>query len=260
MPKLVSVMSAEHASKLLVSADESAEVCVLHVDGLLDGGTYRQLRDDIIKAALGAPRAVIVDISSLVVPASSALSVFTSARWHVCQWPDVPIMLVCAHRRGRTEITRNGVARYVPVYESVDAASAAVEQRRVVVRRRARVELPRETVSLRRSRELMAEWLKDWSRADLIAVAKLVVTVLVENVLAHTESAPTVRLESMGDVVTIAVEDESSTAASRRERSPWGGQDVSGLAIVAALCRAWGSLPTPSGKAVWATIGPENRL
>ena len=38
------------------------------------------------------------------------------------------------------------------------------------------------------------------------------------------------------------------------------GIDVSGLAIVSALSRAWGSTPTSSGKTVWAVIGPENQL
>lgn len=42
--------------------------------------------------------------------------------------------------------------------------------------------------------------------------------------------------------------------------SPPKGIDVSGLAIVAALSRAWGSSPTSSGKTVWAIIGPENQL
>jgi hypothetical protein len=34
----------------------------------------------------------------------------------------------------------------------------------------------------------------------------------------------------------------------------------SGLKIVGALCRAWGNAPTPTGKTVWAVIGPENKL
>jgi hypothetical protein len=29
---------------------------------------------------------------------------------------------------------------------------------------------------------------------------------------------------------------------------------------VAALSRVWGTLPAPSGKTVWAVVGPENKL
>lgn len=98
------------------------------------------------------------------------------------------------------------------------------------------------------------------ARPELISIAKLVVTLLVENVLAHTESRPTVSLEDVGDVVSVAVADDSPVPATRRERSSRGVDDVSGLAVVAALCRGWGNAPTSSGKTVWAIIGPENRL
>jgi hypothetical protein len=60
--------------------------------------------------------------------------------------------------------------------------------------------------------------------------------------------------------VTVSVLDESATPAARHEDRYRGGDRVSGLAIVASVCRAWGSTPTPSGKTVWAVLGPENQL
>lgn len=93
----------------------------------------------------------------------------------------------------------------------------------------------------------------------LIPVALVVVNVFVENVLKHTGSDPVMRIESDGPTATIAVSDGSSAPAVRLA-SPPKGIDVSGLAIVAALSRAWGSSPTSSGKTVWAIIGPENQL
>ncbi len=254
-------MPAKQPTKLVMSTAEIANARVLTAEGCLDGTTYLPLRDAIIKAALDEPAAVIIDVTALLVPAPSAWAAFTSARWHIGQWPDVPIALVCAHRGGRTAITRNGVARYVPVYPSTPDAIAAITQwHQQPVRRRARADLPRTPGSAHRARQLVDEWLTHWSRTELISVAKLVVTVLVENVLAHTESTPTVRLESMDELVTIAVDDHSSVPAARKEISPDGGEDVSGLAIVAALCRKWGNLPTPSGKTVWAALGPENQI
>ena len=69
---------------------------------MLDATTYLSLRDTIIKAALDDPSAVIVDVCELFVPRESAWAVFTSARWHVERWPEVPIVLVCAHRTAET--------------------------------------------------------------------------------------------------------------------------------------------------------------
>jgi hypothetical protein len=83
---------------------------------------------------------------------------------------------------------------------------------------------------------------------------------LVENVLQHTAWAPVLVLESDGEAVTISVRDDSSIPAARHEDPHLGGDRVSGLAIVASVCHTWGSTPMPSGKTVWAVVGPENQL
>jgi STAS domain-containing protein len=247
------------ASPLAVSADAAGTVCLLTVEGVLDSSTYLTLRNAIIKAALDGPRAVLVDVDALDVPASSAWSVFTSARWHVRTWPDVPIILLCGDAPRRRAIARNGVTRHVPVHATIDPALAAVSDGHHA-RRRARIELPASLASLRRARESVSEWLCEWSHEELVPVATVVVNVFIENVLQHTTSAPVLILESENDAVYISVKDESSTPAARHEDPCRGGERVSGLAIVASVCRAWGSTPIPSGKMVWGVIGPENRL
>jgi hypothetical protein len=248
------------ASPVVVLTDMAGAVCLLTVDGVLDTSNYLHLRDAIIKAALDEPQAVLIDVDALEVPALTAWSVFTSARWHVSTWPDVPIALVCGHPGRRRTIKRSGVTRYVPVYPSVDTALAAAADGRARARARARIDLPASLASLRRAREFVAEWLGEWSHQELIAVATVVVNVFVENVLQHTASGPVLVLESDGTAVTVSVRDENSTPAARHEDPYRGGDRVSGLAIVASVCRAWGSSPTPSGKTVWAVLGPENQL
>jgi anti-anti-sigma factor len=246
-------------SSVVVYADTAGTVCVLTLDGVLDSTTYLNVRDAVIKAALDEPPAVLIDVNALDVPASTAWSVFTSARWHVSTWPDVPIVLVCGHPGRRRTIERSGVTRYVPLHPTIDAALAALTDGRRA-RRRARIELPASLASLRRAREFVAEWLGEWSHPALIAVATVVVNVFVENVLQHTASGPVLILESNGKAVTVSVQDDSSTPAARHEDPYHGSERVSGLAIVASVCRAWGSTPTPSGKTVWAVLGPENQL
>ncbi len=248
------------ASVLTVAVGTAGSAFVLTIRGVLDSSTYLELRNSVIKAALDQPHAVLVDVSALEVSASSAWSVFTSARWHVSTWPDVPVMLVCGHAQGRAAIARNGVARYVPVYPTVDAALGAATDQRRQGRRRVRAQLPASPTSLRSSRELVAETLMEWSRAELVPVATIIVNVFVENVLKHTFSAPLLRIETDGTTITVAVEDSSSVPAVRREERAGGGERVSGLAIVAAVSRVWGSTPMSSGKTVWAVVGPENLL
>ena len=251
-------MPADRACELQVTTTAVGAAELLTVHGVLDSSTYRTLRDEIIKAALDEPAAVVVDISDLEVPTESALAVFTSARWHVGSWPEVPIMLVCRRIAGRSAVARNGVSRFVPVHPSVEAAmDASTYAPRH--RRRARANLTATPLSVHRSRELVEQWLTAWWTTDLVPVSKVIVTTLVENVLQHTDSAPSVRLESKGDTVTVAVEDGSRTPPTLSE-TRLAADVPTGLRIVDALSRAWGNAPTPSGKTVWAVIGPENRL
>ncbi|OBH16662.1 STAS domain-containing protein [Mycobacterium sp. E3247] len=250
---------AESPSSLAAATRTDQSVAILTVDGALDTTNSAALRDHILQATLGEPAAVIVNISALKVLADSAWSTFIGAYWQIRSDPHVPVVLVCAHRGTREAITRNGVAYFMPVYSTEKAATKALSQQSRRAVRRADAQLPADLTSLRESRRLVREWLTAWSQSTLIPVALVVVNVFVENVLEHTASVPVVRIERHGATATIAVSD-SSHAPALRLPSPANGIDVSGLAIVGALSRAWGSTPTATGKTVWAVIGPENQL
>lgn len=248
------------ASGLSITKGTVDSACLLTVDGVLDSSAYPKLRNRVMKAALDGPCAVIVDVNALNVSVPSAWSVFTSARWNLGTWPNVPIILVCADADRRATIARIGVARYVPVHATVESAMRGAADHARRARKQTRAELPASLTSLRQARAMVAEWLAAWSQVPLIPVATVIVNEFVENVLQHTTSAPVVALETDGVTITVEVQDASSAPPGRRE-DPAGSIDrVSGLAIVAAASRTWGSRPTPHGKTVWAVIGPENRL
>ncbi|OBH41822.1 STAS domain-containing protein [Mycobacterium mantenii] len=243
-----------------IDLESDRDVPILKVEGVLDSSTYRTVRDTVIKAAIDEPRAVIVDVDGLRAPSASAWTVFTSARWHVSVWPDVPILLVCAQPEVRRAIAAAGVTRYVPIHSTLELALDAVQSQSLQVRRRARTELARNISSLDVARGVIDDWLTQWDIREVIPVAATVATVFVENVLDHTESAPVLIVESYDDTVTVAVEDHSSYLPGRHEDADRGADIVSGLAIVSALCRVWSATPTSSGKTVWGLVGRENRF
>ncbi|WP_374022483.1 STAS domain-containing protein [Mycobacterium sp. HNNTM2301] len=243
-----------------VDTDPQLDVPILVVDGVLDSSTYRGLRDTVIKAALDQPAAVVVDVDQLTVPTETAWTVFTSARWHVSTWPDVPILLVSTKPSVRRAIMKTGVTRYVPVYASRGLALDAARGTSRHVRRRARTELPRSNGTLAMARTVVTDWLTEWDQRVLAPVATTVATVFIENTLDHTESAPVLIVESHRGAVTVAVEDGNDQLPLRHEDARRGAEIVSGLAIVSALCRTWGATPTSSGKTVWAMVGREDRI
>jgi hypothetical protein len=231
----------------------------LVMDGVLDATTYRSVRDAVVKAALDAPPLILVDVTALWAPAPSAWSVFTSARWMVVDWPDVPIGLVCSHVAGRRMLARNGITRYLPVYAHVDAARNAMAEDSDPLRRRVREVWPAMPSAVPSVRDFVSHWLHTWSLDEFAPTAGVIATVLVDNVLQHTESDPDVRLETDGHTVSVAVTDQSQSLACVRDQDELEGA-LSELQIVHALTRVWGNTPTRDGKVVWAVMGPENRL
>jgi hypothetical protein len=248
-----------HPSPLHIGRRTLGAIKVLSVGGILDSTTYRPLRDSIIKAALDEPVAVIVDVSSLRIPAPSATAVFTSARWQVSRWPDVPVLLSCTDETRRQLLLECGIGRYVPIHADIETAADSVGAiGRGRVRRRAQVELLRSRGSIGEAKDFVTECLVEWSHPDLVTHAKVIATELVRNVLAHTDSAPCLRVESSGESVTIAVDDASTRPPALSESTI--NRRVSGLQMVAGLSRAWGSAPSPTGKTVWAIVGPDRSV
>ena len=233
-----------------------AGVHVLELCGVLDASTYKEIRDSVIKAAVDAAAPVVIDVNALEVADDHAWSVFTSARWHVKQWPEVPLALVCADPDVHRRLVRLSVARYVPIYGDVASAAASIGIGACRYRRRARERFGPHVFSVNTALAFVHEHLQAWSLRDRFAVASTVTAVFAENALNYASDGFDVRIEAAGKDLVIAVSDASQTLAVRRERLPGGS--LRGLDIVSALCPRWGNTPTSAGKTVWAYIGPED--
>jgi hypothetical protein len=243
---------------LQITRSAVGNACVLTVRGVLGHRTYLPLRDAIVNAALDEPAAVVVEITGLRIHDDPALSVFTSARWQVSEWPDTPIGLVCTRDLRLKALRQNLITRYVPAYASLQSAVddlAADASRRY--RRRVRAELPALKSSTARSRQLATQWLTAWGRTDFITAVSVVATELVEMALRETDSPIALRLETDGSTMTVALQFSRS---AKEVRQASGGDAISELDLVAASCRVWGSHIGAAGETVWVVLGPENRF
>lgn len=233
-----------------------AEATVIRLSGVLHAGTYQQARDAIVKVALDEAKAVIIDINDLEVRDGESSAVFASARWCVQQWPELPIVLVTGDPVVSKRLTALSVARYVPVYETVSAASGAIGGGKCHYRHRACERFGPHPSSVNSALIFVHEHLVAWALRDRVPVASTVVTVFAENALSYAPDGFEVRLEGTDDEVIISVSDSVPALAVRRERP--SGSCPSGLDIVSSLCRRWGNTPTSTGKTVWARIGPRD--
>ena len=230
----------DRMSELRVSAKDLEGARVLSVDGVLDATTYVALREAIVKAALDEPHFVVIDITWLNVREDPAWAVFTSARWQVAEWPDIPIGLVSSHEQDRNNLHRNGITRYVPAYATLEAAVAelSAEGVRRYRRRAARVD-PAHQSSIRRCRELASKWLTQWSRTDFIHVISARCHRAGRGRTGRRLTAnSSLRVETDGSTVSVAVQHvgmaEAAAESRRATRCPV-------LDLVAANSRAWGT-------------------
>ncbi|WIM89252.1 STAS domain-containing protein [Candidatus Mycobacterium wuenschmannii] len=238
------------------TVDAQSDAAVMRLSGILNARTYQEIRDSVVKVAVDEARAVIVDVNNLDVRDGESWAVFTSARWCVQQWPEVPIVLVSSDPAVRARLTALSVARYVPVYDTVAAAHEALGDGTCRYLHRAREWFEPSPCSVNTALLFVHEHLLAWSMRDRVPVASTVVTVFAENALAHTRAGFDIRLEGTDDEAIVAVSDSSHALAVRQERPP--GSCPASLDIVSSLCRRWGNTPTTTGKTVWARIGPND--
>jgi anti-sigma regulatory factor (Ser/Thr protein kinase) len=105
----------------------------------------------------------------------------------------------------------------------------------------------------RAARHFLDEALRKWGYADRrLDDARLLLSELVTNAITHAHSPFSVSIRSQGQLVRLAVHDQSPIPPKPRFASPESGGR--GLQIVAALSKDWGFVTTPLGKTVWAEL------
>ena len=120
--------------------------------------------------------------------------------------------------------------------------------------REARIRLAPVAASVSRMRELLRRLLRSWRMPDAgDGVIELLATELAANAVRHAQSDMTVVVRYLGDVIRIEVGDGSRALPVPRQADD-DDLDGRGLALVDALAKEWGVLPTRTGKRVWCDV------
>jgi anti-anti-sigma regulatory factor len=246
--------------RLRVELDDLGGCTLVRPVGVLDVSTYPILRDTLLKCVVDEPDAVIVDLGPLVISSTAVWSVFSVVAMRTGDWPGVPMMLVARQESHRETLRHSAVRRWVPCFEDLDAAFAAVGE--PPLRRRVLIELAGQRSSSREARRHVREIGEKWGLSevdDLIGDAELIATEFVENTVRHTVSDLTLRLELRNGLLTVAVADDDPREAVLREHSCERAQ-ASGLVMVARVAEVWGCTPAMTGgKIVWAVLDAGKR-
>jgi anti-sigma regulatory factor (Ser/Thr protein kinase) len=142
-------------------------------------------------------------------------------------------------------------------------SNGGVAQVSMAVRERAwSMDVPHDARGARRARQQLTAELRDLVPAALLADVVAVVAELLGNAVRHADPLPggvirlTCRALISGESwIELRVSDGGSDLTpTEREATP-DAIDGRGLAIVAALARAWGVERSKDGQCVWAALG-----
>jgi anti-sigma regulatory factor (Ser/Thr protein kinase) len=133
----------------------------------------------------------------------------------------------------------------------------------MAVRERAwRMDVPHDARGARRARQQLEAELRDLVPPALLADAVAVVAELLGNAVRHAAPLPggvirlTCRALISGETsIELRVSDGGSELTPTERRAEPDAIDGRGLAIVAALARAWGVEREGDGQCVWAALG-----
>jgi hypothetical protein len=219
---------------------------VLRLIGTLDAGTAPYVRSVLFAGLAQQPEALIVDVFDLEVADPEAVSVVHDVARETADWPAAHLVL-CAPD-GDGVWSQAGV----PVWPTRAAALSALGV--PVPDRQVSLALDPEVGAARRSRELVTEACNRWDLPELTGPASIIVTEMVNNVVAHARTPMTVRLALRGETMTVAVHDHNPTVprfTGPAAPTSYGGR---GMMLIDSVARQWGNLPLDDGKVVWAIL------
>jgi hypothetical protein len=224
---------------------------VVEVSGRL--GDVGQDLDRAVQIALAdGPRGVLCDLTTVPEGADTAgvASLATSGR-HVRDWPGIPVAVACPDPRVSKAIAAHPLGEHLVVTESRASALSAILASPIPEVEYLRL-TPHPTAP-RASRNFVTRTLLDWGLGGLIPAASLVINDLVTTSTIHAGTDIEVSIAWNLGAMRLTVRDHSPDL--HRQRYSRFDAHGRGLSVVAALCRAFGALPTADGgKVVWAVL------
>jgi hypothetical protein len=220
---------------------------LVRLAGVLSRDTAAEMRSALLDVLAGQPEAVVVDVADLDLAEPTAAGALRDLRAETADWPAARLALSDPHDAGRWRDTG------WPVWPSPPAAFDSLGD----PNRDDRLTLALEPAvgAARRSRETIIEACDRWDRSDLAGSACIVVTEMVNNVVAHAQTSMVVLVAVRNGGLAVAVRDESSRVPSftgAPAPTAYGGR---GMLLIDTMATRWGSLALAHGKVVWALLG-----
>jgi anti-anti-sigma regulatory factor len=231
--------------------DSTQPYPVIRLVGVLDAGTVPHVRSALLARLAEQPEALVVDVCDLSVADPAAVLALRDVADETAEWPAAQIVLRAASDDSVWKTAG------LPVWSSRAEALAALGPPEPT--HHLSLTLDPVVGAARRARQLVTEACGAWDLPELAGPACIVVTEMVNNVVAHARTPMTVRLALRGDTLTVAVQDHSPVVPRFTGPVPATSYGGRGLLLIDSVARRWGNLQLEDGKVVWAILHREDQ-
>lgn len=256
----------EGAALMQLTRVDSGGCAVLRMSGSVRSIDGPRFGDALAKALVEDPPCVVCEMTEVTWLDPACVAAWVAAQWSG-PWPGPVVWLVGAHDQPAEALRATGVASFVGLADSTEAAFARMPTEPPM--QRERLLLAPLPIAPRRARRFAIEVMARWTLSALIGDATLIVSELVTNGIEHASSDLELRLDHGHDLLNIAVRDRGSfstrqassdAAAHALESNDGIPQRGRGLEIVRRLSLASGRTRAPAGGSVyWATLATGDR-
>jgi anti-sigma regulatory factor (Ser/Thr protein kinase) len=231
--------------RFLVAADDP--YAIVQLQGVLDPASAEALRGTLLSVVADRTPAVI-EVTGQRIDDPTVLSTFGEVARETANWPaGQPAISVPSGLASRWE----GVG--FPIVDGTARAAGYSADDLL------RADLEPLTGAARRARELVTEACARWELPAVAGPACIVVTELVNNVVAHAHTAMTVLVGrgADGDTLHLSVRDWSTALPVYAGPVPTTAYGGRGLLLIESVALRWGVTDLPDGKVVWSVVAPD---
>lgn len=244
---------------MAVTGDAGMTVVEIAVRGRWSTHLGEQVSAALLMCLAGPPASVVVALHELADPRAASLP-FWLALWRQARLGIVPVHVTfsIASATALSRRIRNLRGPQPRVYATVPEARAAIATRRSRTDRLQAWLAPR-PASVKAARNLVTRACQVWSRPNLLADSWLIASELAANAVEHARTDFTVTMSCSDTGLYVVIHDCVSRFPGADELmladGPASlGERGRGLRLVHATAAAWGTMPTPDGKVVWAAV------
>lgn len=228
---------------------------ILGLRGLLDGSGTATVRTLLLRCLGEFPTALIVDLSGLRAGDHQPLLAFPAALRDAKGWPPVPVLMCVpdpALLARLAALPFGEPPRWFSTIGQALAAAAAASH----IADRFTATLPATPQAPSQARALLNRACQAWRLRELAPAAEVILSELSANAVVHARTTMRIIIQRTPTALHLVVRDADPTPPRQRSLPPSGApvDSGNGLHLVSAFATEWGTMPSPDGKAVWASL------